>query len=48
MGALLEAAVSAPPSSIALKLAKDIHWIRVSTINNNNIISCYLMISVVL
>ena len=32
MGALLEAAVTAPPSSIALKLAKDIHWIRVSTI----------------
>ena len=43
MGALLEAAVTAPPSSIALKLAKDIHWIRVSTIiiikTNYNILS---------
>ena len=46
MGALLEAAVSAPPTSIALNLAKDIHWIRVSTINNN--ISYCLMIFVIL
>ena len=30
MGALLEATVSAPPSTIALNLSKDIHWIRVS------------------
>ena len=31
MGALLEATVASPPSSIALNLTKDIHWIRVSS-----------------
>ena len=30
MGALLEATATAPPSTIALKLTKDIGWVRVS------------------
>ena len=32
MGALLEVAVTSPPGSIALKLTKDINWIRVRAV----------------